>query len=398
MQGRLLINWVYYNPTGHVLEALQHAYGYHCANPDVEISLLVNAESAWHITEHCSWLAHVYPVSLAEIVAHAEHAPSLRAVPQRWEYVVHDPRVLPGALLPGWDEEELMAAQPVIQRYLQATEWVGASPGFAVRWDTNGLLATDTPLPFQANAHMRLALPAEARQFVARYRHDGPTICILPVSTAGLAQSPSPLAWAQVCAALVEAFPGLRIYITGITYMDEEGRRIGYEFGPQDAHAIGRQVPGVVECFDIGLWNQLALIAQCELFCSPHTGFAFAAQFVDTPWLTIAGCPWPEYLFNGVPFYSALPNCPNYPASAHRDSLCMQRWEAEAQPDCMADVAITARIPDIVAGARLLFERKLSFADACRLHIAKLQRAGRNPTHFAYFDWSKEDVTRQPVD
>jgi hypothetical protein len=39
------------------------------------------------------------------------------------------------------------------------------------------------------------------------------------------------------------------------------------------------------------MWNQLALIEQCDVFCSPHTGFAFLAQFVGTPWLTIAGCP-----------------------------------------------------------------------------------------------------------
>jgi hypothetical protein len=386
MRKRLLINWAYYDPAGHVLEAIQHAHGYHAANPDLEVSLLLNAASATDLTHTCPWLTQVYPVSLAEVVAQGTKAPSLRAVPQTWEYVVHDPRVLPGALRSNWDEDELMVAQPAIQRYLHATTWSGASPGFAVRWRTHGLLATQTPLPFQANAHLQLALPDEARAFAERYRHDGPTICILPVSSAGLAQSPSPWAWEQICAALVAAFPGSRLYITGITHVTGEGRREGFGFGPENARAISARVPGVVEGFDIGMWNQLALMERCDLFCSPHTGFAFLAQFVGTPWLTISGCPWTEYIFNGVPFYSALPDCPNYPAAAHRESRCMQRWNAGLQPDCIADAAIAQRLAEIVVGARLLLEQRLSFTDACELHIKKLRASGRDLQSFPYFD------------
>lgn len=387
MQQRLVINWAYYDPAGHVLEGLQHAYGYHCAQPDVAISLLLNAASATQLAQGCPWLDQVYPVSLAELCVHGEDAPSLRAVPRVWDYVVHDPRVLPGALVPGWDEAELMEAQPVIQRHLCGTIWQGASPGFDVRWNTDGLLATDTPLPFQPNASLRLTLPAEARAFAARYAHDGPMIAILPVSTSGLAQSPSPAAWRAVCAAFAASLPGVRMLITGLTYRDDQGMRVGYDFAPQDAHAIADVVPGVVECFDIGMWNQLALFERCDLLCAPHTGFAFLAPFVGTPWLTIAGCPWSEYLFNGVPFYSALPDCPNYPASAaeHRERECMRRWHANVQPDCMSDDAIIARIPDIVAGARYLMQQRPGFRDACERHIGALQARGYRLDHFPYF-------------
>jgi hypothetical protein len=387
MSKRLLLNWVYYLPAGHVVEAIQHAHGYHAANPDLSISLLLNADAgkALGLAEGCPWLAGVYSVSLAELGAQGQEAPSLRAVPQTWDYVVHDPRVLPGRMKPGWDEEELMAAQPVIQAYLRATIWSGASPGFDVRWDTEGLLATDTPLPFKPNVHLQLQVPAEARTFAERYAHNGPTIAILPVSTAGLGQSPSPRAWGEVCAAFAEAFPGVRMYITGITYVNDRGEREGFDFGPGDAHAIAKHVPGVEECFDIGMWNQLALIERCDLFCSPHTGFAFLAPYVGTPWLTISGCPWPEYHFNGLPFYSALPECPNYPGSAHPDSECMRRWNECRQPDCMADKAIRRRIPDIMAGAQLLLEQRLSFPEACRLHIDKLAAAGYDVAQFGYF-------------
>lgn len=384
---RLLINSAYYDPAGHVLEGLQHAHGYQLANPDVAVSLLLNAASATQLAQGCPWLAGVYPVSLAELRAHGEDAPSLRAVPRAWDYVVHDPRVLPDAFVPGWDEEELMEAQPVIQGYLRAAAWEGASPGFAARWDTEGLLAADTPLPFRPNAPLRLTLPAEARAFAERYACDGPAVAILPVSTSGLAQSPSPAAWRAICAAFAEAFPGVRMYITGLTYLDDRGRRVGFDFGPEDARAIAAAVPGVVECFDIGMWNQLALFERCDLLCSPHTGFAFLAPFVGTPWLTIAGCPWSEYMFNATPFYSALPDCPNYPASApeHRESECMRRWHENIQPDCMADDAIGRRIPDIVAGARYLLEGQPSFRDACLRHIAAIRAGGYRLEHFAYF-------------
>jgi hypothetical protein len=151
---------------------------------------------------------------------------------------------------------------------------------------------------------------------------------------------------------------------------------------------MAKEVPGIVDCFDIGTWNQIALIEECDLFCSPHTGFAFVAQFVGTPWLTISGCPWAEYLFNGVPFYSALPDCPNYPACSHRDSICMQRWFDGAQPDCMSDEAINRRIPDILSGARLLLAYGFDFKETCVLHIQKLKARNANPDHFRYFDWT----------
>ena len=70
MTKRLLINWVYYPPAGHVVEAIQHAHGYHAANPDLAISLLLSADArkALGLAEGCPWLADVYTVSLAELI------------------------------------------------------------------------------------------------------------------------------------------------------------------------------------------------------------------------------------------------------------------------------------------------------------------------------------------
>jgi hypothetical protein len=69
-----------------------------------------------------------------------------------------------------------------------------------------------------------------------------------------------------------------------------------------------------VDCFDIDLVEQLAIVESCNVFLSPHTGFSLAALAVGTPWLTISGGPWFECYFNHVPFRSILPDVERYPA------------------------------------------------------------------------------------
>ena len=53
----------------------------------------------------------------------------------------------------------------------------------------------------------------------------------------------------------------------------------------------------------------------------------------------------------------------------------------------MEDLNIHQRILDIIAGARLLLKKTLTFEGACRLHVDKLKVAGRDPQRFIYFDW-----------
>lgn len=182
------------------------------------------------------------------------------------------------------------------------------------------------------------------------------------------------------------AIPQLRIYVTSLseTGDGELGREI---VTSRDIDQPAAQLPQVVNCYDIGVWNQIALIAMYNLFCSPHTGFAFVSQLVNIPWLIIAGCPWSEYQFNNVPFYSALSDCENYPAQERITTECGRRWIEERQVVCMEDQNIRKRIPDIIAGARLLLEGSLTFEQACRLHVDKLKTAGRDPKRFTYFDW-----------
>ncbi|MEZ4865865.1 MAG: hypothetical protein R3C14_31415 [Caldilineaceae bacterium] len=386
---QLLVNWVYYDPAGHVVEALKHAYAYYAPNQDeVDVSLLLNGDSTPALAAPCDWIRTVYPISLSEVVADGDKAACLQGIPQHWDYIVHDPRTRADAFLPGWDEPALIATQQVLRAHLQATLWQGESGCFQNRWHDQGLRGADTPLPYQANAKLPYPTPPDAQAFVQRYRHDGPKLCILPRSGAGLAQSPSMNAWTEICTALVDAIPDLRIYITGLSEAGA-GERGSEVVTKQEIDQLAARLPQVVNCYDLGMWNQIALIEGCDLFCSPHTGFAFLSQLVDTPWLVVAGCPWPEYQFNGTPFYSALPNCENYPAQERTTTECGRRWVEERQVICMEDPNLRQRIPDIIAGARLLLAKTLTFDQACRLHVDKLKAAGRDPKRFLYFDWSR---------
>jgi hypothetical protein len=375
---QLLINWAFYPPAGHCAEALKHTYGYHLANRDqVEISLLLNADTPVELAQACPWIKQVYAVSLPEVVEQKEKAPCLQAIPREWDYLITDTRVKPEAWSAGWDEDELIETQAVLQPLLHARFWSGYTLGWGGKWLDQGTIGQDTPLPYHVNPSVTLPVPPAAREFVQQYQHAGPKMTLLPASGAGLAQSPSLPAWEQVCQALVESIPDIRLYVTGITGWGH--------VSSADVDGLAARVSNVVNCFDIGMWNQLALIGQCDLFCSPHTGFAFFAPMVRTPWLTISSCPWGEYLFNGMPFYSVLPDCPDYPSGERMETECTKRWMAEQQVCCMEDANVVKRIPDLIAGARLLLDPSFTYERAGELHIEKLKALGRDPMHFPYF-------------
>src|SRR6266513_4546800 len=66
MKKRLLINWAFFKPVGHLFEALQHARGYYAANHDiVDVYLLINAAPPTSLVEACRWVTGVYPRSIS---------------------------------------------------------------------------------------------------------------------------------------------------------------------------------------------------------------------------------------------------------------------------------------------------------------------------------------------
>jgi hypothetical protein len=193
---------------------------------------------------------------------------------------------------------------------------------------------------------------------------------------AGALRSPSAESWLALCRGLRDAIPGARLFFTGVSRRSG-GRSFTRDWPPAAAEPLCRALGSAELVYDVGLWNQLALIARCELFVSPHTGFGFLPQLVGTPWLALSSCPWPEYLLNGVPFYSALPDCDSYPSETRTATGCGRRLRDGLRPVCMEDRSIAARLDDVRRGATLLADPGFDFAAARSLHARKLRALER---------------------
>ena len=297
MKKKLLLNWAYYRPVGHVVEALKASKGYADANKNIEVHLLLNADSPIELAEACYWIQKTYPISLRDIWNNGDSAQCLKGIPKIWDYVVHDERIK--HFRRGWDENNLIKAQGIIRKQFHARVKDGYTDAHI--------------LPYHPNPHIDLPVPPEAKKFAERYRHKGPTLCIMLGGSAGDTQSPTVAMWLAICKALFRFIPNVKMYVTGVT-KSVDGRTHTIDFSLEDVGSLVERLPNAEAVYNIGLWNQLALIKQADIFLSPHTGFGFLAPLVGTPWLTLSNCRWPEYIYNNVPFYSVLPECGSYPA------------------------------------------------------------------------------------
>ena len=363
----LLLNWLFYEPVGHLVEALQHAHGYHRANPELELHLFLNAATPIELAEALPWVKRVYALDPAELAERGAAADCLRGVPARFDRVVADPRTAPGAFIEGWDEAPLVRAQALLHALFPADEY---SKGWG---DFYGLPApAPGGIPYRRDARLTLPLPDGARRFAAERIGTAPAVCVLLGGGGGALRSPSPRAWLAICAALAEVLPGARLVFTGVSSR-VHGRSFTRDWPPHAVEPLRRALPRAELAYDVGLWNQLALIERCMLFVSPHTGFGFLPQLVGTPWLALSSCPWPEYVLNGVPFYSALPDCDSYPSETRVERGCGRRLRDGVRPACTEDRSFEIRLDDIRRGAALLCDPSFDFAAARGLHARKLR-------------------------
>jgi hypothetical protein len=137
-----------------------------------------------------------------------------------------------------------------------------------------------------------------------------------------------------------------------------------------------------VDCFDRPLLEQVALVEASALLVSPHTGFSFAAGCVGTPWLAISGGNWHEYLFNGVPFHSLVPDTTRYPAFgwAELGSGPMPVNEADEDGEgprtpSMSAARIREDLPELLDAAERLTAGRVRYEDALAAYFPRLLRA-----------------------
>jgi hypothetical protein len=135
---------------------------------------------------------------------------------------------------------------------------------------------------------------------------------------------------------------------------------------------IARACGNVLDAFDWPLVDQLALVQRCRLFLSPHTGFGFAAAAVGARWLTLSGGGWPEQFYNGVPFYSVLPEPDRYPVIRTRCRSLPRTTTAKARARRACAERASSRTCRAAGGGADAHRGRLSYEEALASHFRRL--------------------------
>jgi hypothetical protein len=291
-----------------------------------------------------------------------EDAACLRDLPRTWDFVVNDHRVTTS---PFPFADPLRHFHNVAERRFDARQWKGGQH----------LLRRASGAPgYEPNATIRMRVPDSARNFIKNLNPGRVNIAIIAAGSSPEPIYPTAGWWRLALSILADEFPDAQFFITGKSRADD--RSSTPAFSRADADRFTSVSDRIFNCYDVGIWNQLALLEWCDLLIAPHTGFAFLAPSVGTPWLSISGVRWPECYFNDVPFYCVLPACDKYPCWMEMLSGCAQRLAAHETVPCMGE-ELDGRIPDLVEGARLLLSKHFSFDQAMALHQARIETIPR---------------------
>jgi ADP-heptose:LPS heptosyltransferase len=356
----LLLNWVYYHPIGHALEAFKAAKGFTEANPGVDVHVLLNSRTVVELADACPWIARAYPIDLEEIASKGTAASCLQPIPRTWDFIVNDHR--PTAS-PFFFADSLRTFHDLAEIQFSAREWRGG----------HHRLPSGGPPFYVRNATIRLSVPDSAKEFVRDINSASLRICVLPAGSSDEAIYPKVDWWLQAINAIKLRWPAAQFFFTGKSAIDDRTSTMAF---PHDKFkTVLAGTPGIIDCYDIGLWNQMALLEWCDALIAPHTGFAFLAPCLGTPWLAVSGVRWPECFFNEVPFYSVLPTCDRYPCWKDMKAECASRLQAGTTVICMDD-ELPSRLDDLLLGLDLVLDPQFTFAQARQLYKSRIAATG----------------------
>jgi hypothetical protein len=358
----LLVNYWYAHPVGHAIEGLRYALGYHAANPELRISLLLNGAAPAELARCCSFLAEVYAVPFTGFFdADGDPVAALAGVPRTWDYVVEHHSVHERS------HDQFVGFRAFFnaaRAHLHARRAVG--------------VAGAQPPAYLPHQQLRLDPPTEARLAAQATIGDGRKAIsvVLAGSSAQRHLYPSITSWELILSALSAQRPDATICLIG--KLADDGRTTT-RVGRAEIDRLLSAVSTAIDCFDRPLLEQLALIEASDLLVSPHTGFAFLASTVETPWLAISGGNWHEYFFNGVPVYSLLPNPDHYPPPAWAelgpDALEVLDNDEDGEgprTPTMSAARIRNDLPELLEAADLLIEKRLSYEQALTDYFPRL--------------------------
>lgn len=311
------------------------------------MSVALNGATPTELAECCPFVENVYPVGYTDFLGRGgDPDAALRDVPAEWDYVLDDERSRDPRQL---EFEGLRRYYQAAHRYFRARIHHGTAGG--------------EPPAYRPHGQLRFQLPTH------RERPGPLAIAVLPAGSSEPSRYPSAASWRVILDALREQFPEVVFCFLGKL---ERDARTSTSWTREQFEALGEGVWAV----DEPLLDQLALVEACDLFVSPHTGFAMAALCVGTPWLTLSGGPWHEWFFNGVPFHSVIPDTTRYPAYTQMDDPPpLADDEGEPRTPSMTRARIEDDLPELVDGARKLIEKRLSYEDALRDYFPRLLKA-----------------------
>jgi len=379
MKKTLLVNYVYYPPIGHAIEALRYTLGYHKADSNYEISLVLSKHTPYFLADLCPWIKKTYTVDLPWDTKASEVSQDLMShIPQSWDYVVSDARSKTTEYCP----ESYFTYYKLADQY------------FAV-WIEKGFCG-DKTIPYKPNCQLRFKLPEKNLSFAKKKIIDTKVKIGIMFAGADYAEhNPSIESWQEMVDVLYKQYPDLSIYLFGRIERSDRGTvTAGITKG--DVESFLKRYPKSVNCFDMGLLNQLAIAKHCDVFVSPHTGFAFAVLSVGTPWLTISGTHWAEYFYNGVPFYSVLPDCGKYPCYGRMLKECLENTKQGKRVLCMTRDRLRKGLPEILKGAEILINKKWDYETCLKGHFEKLiKHQGASGRIYAFDSIHEQFIKRE---
>jgi hypothetical protein len=358
MTDHLLVDFFYAQQLGHAVEALQYCVGHAAAVPGREVSVLLNAATPTELATWCPAVSAVFPVDGPFLDPDPAAAHRLAAVPRDWDWVVDDTRrhqPFQLDLFPGMRDHYAASdahLRPRTGRWVVGAARVGYLPHRPVGLD----------------------LPAAARAAAPRRVGDDarPRIAVLPAGSSEPSLYPSVASWLLVLDALTDAVPGLQLVLLG--RLTRDGRS-STSWGRDDVDALLAHRSHPVDCVDVPLAEQLAVVEACDVLLAPHSGFGMAALAVGTPWLALSGGRWFEYWANtGVPFRSVLPDPARYPAFSQFDpaAVVLDGDDGPRTPS-MTRARVRADLDRLVDGARELLAGELTHEQALTRYYRDLR-------------------------
>jgi hypothetical protein len=317
------------------------------------------------LTHTCGWIARTYAIGMDAFDSPGVGVEAIDNLPKEWDYIIDDNEIF--SAVDGVEPALHAPLAVALIRYYELT--ATALTATAGRGTLSPSMRLPTGVAYRPHTQVTFSPPAENLAFATRYAHNGPKIAILLGSSTGSFKCPDIPSWIRIIEAMARAFPTARFYLTGVR-QSAGGKTHTAGYSDAGIQQILTSGPDIVDCYDIGPWNQMALVQGCDVLLSPSAGFAYLAPCVGTRPLVILGGDEVEYFFNDVPFYFVLPDNPDYPYS-----LASFVVTEEARIPCMRPENLDRKIPEMVDGLRLLLDPSFTFAAAVDRYQDNIARA-----------------------